>query len=555
MGMLDIFLSVIIFINLLFSGMVYFHGSRTWSIVFYALTSFFASLWSIATLILGFDNISLEILKFAALLHYVAGDLAFIAIYWFSVCNRNVRSSSYTFPLVLSGISILIDILLVTLPNLFFEFHTGSYLGNRIEFHQPGYAIFVILLSILFFAMLLNLAREYRQTNIIGRLPMRYLLYATSFGGGLGILLNLYFPWFGNFEFFTVSPILVTLFFTGISSYTLLHYRLFNIQVITTELITAVLWIFLLIQTLLAKTLNERLIDGAILALTVFFGVLLVKSVMREIDTRQKIEGLAKELRKANAELARVNQAKSDFLSIASHQLKTPLSIIKGYISMTLEGSFGALNDMVKKQLGRVYISNERLIGLVDDLLNFSRLEEGRMKYDLEEVDVRDIIASVIEEMKEHAAQKHLTVSWTPPSERIPIMVDKVKIRNVIFNLLDNAIKYTNTGTIALRISPKEKQILLEVEDSGRGMSKTELGSIFQKFKRGMEHGKEGSRSSLASGFGLGLYIARLVVLAHKGNIWATSPGEGKGSTFFVSLPVAKDTHIADRKKNDTVKQ
>lgn len=209
---------------------------------------------------------------------------------------------------------------------------------------------------------------------------------------------------------------------------------------------------------------------------------------------------------------------------------------------MALEGSFGKITKRITEQLQKVFISNERLISLVEDLLNLSRVEEGRMKYDWSEERISDIVQQIVDEVRMAAERKQLGLLWEPPQEPLIARVDLIKMHNVIFNLLDNAIKYTDKGSITVVVFQRNQFIRISITDTGRGISALQIKKLFTKFTRIME----GNASLTTSGFGLGLYVARLIVEEHGGRIWAESAGLGRGSTFVVELPL-----IAPLEKND----
>jgi len=236
--------------------------------------------------------------------------------------------------------------------------------------------------------------------------------------------------------------------------------------------------------------------------------------------------------KRAYAEVDRLSKAKSEFISIASHQLRTPLSAIKGYISMLVEGTYGKVSEKAKRPLANVYESNQRLINLVNNLLDISRLEAGRMELEPEAVQIEEVIEGVIQELKITAEQKKLELKWEKPTVPLPkVLLDKDKMRQVFLNLVQNAIKYTKEGSITIRQSVSNNKLLVVVQDTGEGMTKEDLGKLFETFSRGTI-----GVQIAAEGAGLGLYIARKFVEMHKGRVWAESEGEGKGSTFYVEL-------------------
>ena len=201
------------------------------------------------------------------------------------------------------------------------------------------------------------------------------------------------------------------------------------------------------------------------------------------IKLEKEVEKATTDLRAANVQLKKLDQAKSDFVSIASHQLRTPLTVIKGYISMMLEGSFGELGDREQDSLEKVYESNERLIRLVEDLLNISRIESGRLKYVFASLQFSDFVSKIVEELSGYATKRGLRLRLIMPKEKLPfIEIDKEKIRQVVMNLIDNSIKYTKQGTIKVQIEKKAKTIQFCVSDTGLGLRAEEKPICLRNF-------------------------------------------------------------------------
>jgi signal transduction histidine kinase len=251
------------------------------------------------------------------------------------------------------------------------------------------------------------------------------------------------------------------------------------------------------------------------------------------IKLKKEIEKATKELKQANEELKKLDEAKSDFISIASHQLRTPLTVIKGYISMILEGNFGKLEPAAKDPLEKVYESGERLIRLVENLLNISRIESGRLQFNYEVMPLEKITDSVVEELSGYANKKGLKLEYSK-EENLPSMkIDEEKIRQVVMNLIDNAIKYTKRGKILINLKKIKNNLQFCVSDNGMGIGKDDLPNLFKKFSRG-----SGTSTIHTEGTGLGLYVVREMIEAHNGKIWAESKGKGKGSKFYFEIPI-----------------
>ena len=249
-----------------------------------------------------------------------------------------------------------------------------------------------------------------------------------------------------------------------------------------------------------------------------------------------EVNKATKDLRTANEELKNLDRAKSEFISIASHQLRTPLTVIKGYGSMMLEGSFGQMPAPIEENVKKIYESNERLITLVEDLLNISRIESGKLQFNFEPCQLEDIVSSVVEELAVPASNKGLKLIWHAPTEKLPaVNIDKSKLRQVAINIIDNAIKYTPKGQIDVTLKLDGDNILFSSVDTGLGIAHDDLVNLFKKFSRG-EH-----VSILhTEGTGLGLYVGKMMIEAHHGKIWAASDGIDKGSQFYFTLPISK---------------
>lgn len=241
-------------------------------------------------------------------------------------------------------------------------------------------------------------------------------------------------------------------------------------------------------------------------------------------------------LKIANEQLKALDKARAEFISIASHQLRTPPATIKWYLGAILNGDFGILADDLKAALQRTNVTNEAQIATIDDLLNASRIERGKLEFFFEENSLEPVVDALIEQMTPLATMKKLALEYTPPKSALPkILMDKEKIRQVINNMIDNAIKYSKTGTIKVSLKQEGENLVVKVSDNGKGISSQELKTIFEKYSRGHDS------VTHATGLGLGMYVAKVIVEQHTGVIWAESEGVGKGSTFCFSLPIHSD--------------
>lgn len=404
--------------------------------------------------------------------------------------------------------------------------------------YAPVPGQFYILFFLYFFAIvisgILTTAKSaYYETNKSIRSRLIYTIIFTIFAsiGGGSVFLTTFFT--------TIPPYLLILFsiYPAISGYAILRYQLFEVKLIITQIFIFSLWIFILIRILLAESIREQIANSILLIITILLGMFLIRSVKREVSQREKIEKLATDLKKANTRLLELDKQKSEFISFATHQLRAPLTAMKGYASLILEGEFGALALGIKEAISRIFDSSKTLAIIVDDYLNVSRIELGTMKYSFEILDLKDMTMNVMAELKPNIEKSGLKFNFsTDPSnqnERFMVHADKDKLKQVIANIVDNSMKYTPKGSVDILITKKSKdrKVVLSVKDTGVGIAPEVMPKLFAKFVRAYNANKQN-----IYGTGLGLFIAKEIVTAHNGRIWAESPGEGKGSTMLIEL-------------------
>jgi signal transduction histidine kinase len=245
------------------------------------------------------------------------------------------------------------------------------------------------------------------------------------------------------------------------------------------------------------------------------------------ITLQQKVEDATRQLRHTNEKLKALDATKDEFISMASHQLRTPLTSVKGYLSMVLEGDAGKVTPAQKKLLDQAFTSSQRMVFLIADLLNVSRLKTGKFVIELAPTNLADVVEGEYLQLRETAAARGLTLEFHKPQDFPILMLDETKIRQVIMNFMDNAIYYTPSGgRIAVELEETPHSIEFRVVDNGLGVPKKEQPHLFTKFYRA-----DNARKARPDGTGLGLFMAKKVVVAQGGAIIFKSQ-EGKGSTF-----------------------
>lgn len=232
----------------------------------------------------------------------------------------------------------------------------------------------------------------------------------------------------------------------------------------------------------------------------------------------------------------RLEEMKLDFVSMAAHELRTPLTSIRGYLSLYIDENKDQLKEDQKFLLNRVDISCQQLGSLVESLLSVSRIEKGAFTVNVKPIDWNTIIKSTIEELLVRVQEKKQTFTYEEPQQKIMVVADKLRITEVLTNLLANAISYTPVqGAIRIWIELNATEVITHIQDTGEGIAEEALTHLFTKFFR-----VSGVLSQGSKGTGLGLYISKAIVEKHKGNIWVEST-VGKGSTFSFSLPLYKE--------------
>jgi signal transduction histidine kinase len=250
---------------------------------------------------------------------------------------------------------------------------------------------------------------------------------------------------------------------------------------------------------------------------------------------QQRIDEATKELRASNAQLQKLDEAKDEFVSMASHQLRTPLTSVKGYLSMVLEGDAGKISDAQQHLLSEAFTSSERMVHLINDFLNVSRLQTGKFMVDRRQIDLAKVTEQEVDSLKTTAKVRNLKLSYKKPT-RFPLLyIDEGKIRQVIMNFIDNAIYYSSEfSTITIALERVDGEVILTVHNEGMGVPESEKGHLFTKFFRATN-----ARKQRPDGTGVGLFLSKMVVTAHGGKMVFDS-AQNEGATFGFRLPIKK---------------
>ena len=525
---------------------VYFNDPKSTtnrSFFFFSIT---ATLWSIANyLYLQFSSpyVVLWLLRLHAF---------FAVFYTFSLFNLFLvfPKTKFSFPKIYKFglVPIVLIVASLTLTPFVFSKVTTFSSDGVVTGIDNGPAIFifgglVVLLVVGGFSTVIA-----RRTKT--QLSDRHKFFLVVIGGlltfALHIIFNFVFPIFlKNSDFVSLGAVFV-LPFVGFSSYSIIKHKLFNMKIIVVSLLVFILSLTTFFEIVLADNLSLIIYRSVVLILVLTFGIFLIRSVKKEVDQREHIEKLVTELEQvnnrlwvANDKLKELDRMKTEFVSIATHQLRSPLTAIKGYSSMIIEGSFGPIGEKAKGAVDVIFQSSQKLVRVIEDFLNITRIELGTMKYEQEEIDLKKMVNQIILELKPSVENKGLHLFFEPAADaEFKTKGDSGKLSQVIGNLVDNASKYTppkaadgSNGWIKVKLEKVAGRVRVVVADNGVGILAETIPKLFQKFIRAEDAGKIN-----ISGTGLGLYVARQIVEAHKGKIWAESQGKGKGSRFIVEL-------------------
>lgn len=245
------------------------------------------------------------------------------------------------------------------------------------------------------------------------------------------------------------------------------------------------------------------------------------------VTLQDRVDDATKKLKSINDKLKRMDETKDEFISMASHQLRTPLTSVKGYVSMVLDGDVGPISDQQRELLNQSFQSSQRMANLISDLLNLSRINTGKFVIELSPVDLRGVVTAELEQLREMAVDKNIKLTYDPPADFPTLMLDDGKMHQVVMNLIDNALYYTPAGgSVTVTLTETPTAVEFRVIDTGIGVPRDSERHLFTKMYRA-----ENARRARPDGTGLGLFMVKKVVIEQKGAIIFETE-EGKGSTF-----------------------
>jgi signal transduction histidine kinase len=439
-----------------------------------------------------------------------------------------------------AAILILVELFSITALNL--EYFDLAYCeaGEGVMMLNAIFGLsFIVFISAMIFGIRETRKlkeKDTRKSAALATIGIGAFLLLFSFATYLASIFNSISP-NGSFEFLVEQyGYFGMTIFIGFLSYIIVQYNAFRIKMVAATALVFGLTSLIAAQFLFVRTPGSVALTAVTLFIAICFGVLLIRSVRQEVKQREELEQVTHALEKANTRLKELDKAKSEFVSIASHQLRSPLTSIRGYVSMLLENSFGNIPEKAKVPLERINTSAKHMALAVEDYLSISRIESGNMTYEKSDFNLRDEVERIVDDMRPTALKQGLILLFRSDLKSKTIVnTDVGKTTQIAHNLINNSLKYTQKGsvTVFMHDDIKARKIFVDVSDTGLGMSQETISRLFQKFSRA-----DNANEVNSVGTGLGLFIASKMAEDMGGSITAFSEGEGEGSRFTLTLPL-----------------
>ncbi len=389
------------------------------------------------------------------------------------------------------------------------------------------YAVYVIIGILL---ALLVLAWKLKTETGEDKTRVGYVLFGLSFFTILATITNLVIPLIFHYFFASVFGPYLAIIFTGITTYAIIRHRLLRISILAPQVFTLFIGSVLLFEVIVSDDLTRLIIRSVIFIWYAALAYLLIRGVQREVR-------LVDQLSEANKHLKELMDIKTEFLHIASHQLRTPLTGLRGYLEMQANGEFDKFDQEKRHQLHKeMYNAANQLNAIVNDLLDAMELEGGSLNFKMEPVQLEEMVSEIMDQLKPNYDKKGLKLEFEKPDPALPkVEADQGYLRQVFLNMIDNAEKYTLKGGVTIMMQSLGDKVEVEVKDTGIGIDPAEKDKLFGKFVRGSR-----SQQVHTDGSGLGLFIIKKIVTEHGGEVFLESEGINKGTTMRVVLPIAQ---------------
>ena len=330
-----------------------------------------------------------------------------------------------------------------------------------------------------------------------------------------------------EFGFFSIEQygLFGMVFFMAVLTYLIVEYHIFNVGLIASQALVIALVVLIGSQYTFVATDTQRLLTGITLALTGAIGIVLMRSVRREIRQRKQMEALAKDLDASNKQ-------QIILIHFITHQIKGFLTKSRNIFAMVREGDLGPVPEAMKPMVEEGFRSDTKGVSTIQEILNAANIKSGKVTYTMSDIDLKMLIEEISGDLRPAADSKGLALTLELGADPVVVKGDRTQLTNALKNLIDNSIKYTLKGSVTVSLSKTDGKIRFEINDTGVGISKEDMARLFTEGGHGTNSTKVNVEST-----GFGLYIVKNIIEAHHGKVWAESEGEGKGSKFVAELP------------------
>ncbi len=516
-------------VSLLLALFVFVKNRKNISARLLLMLSIFFSLWSYFDLIIWTTTDGSKIMFTWAYLGVIYMLIYVSAVYLFysflNGCDISLNKK------LIFGM-LLLPVIILSMTN----FHLSGFDVPNCEsteaklytdyYYIVGFLLLFWILGVSFFRYRKAIKREEKRKILLFTIGIGFFLLSFSISSYWASL-------FDNFEWEQYGLFGMPV-FIGFLAYLIVKFKAFDIKLIGAQALVVTQFLLIAAMLTVVTSMMNYILVSITLIITLVAGWILIRSVKAEVERKEELQKLSNSLAVANDRLRELDMAKSEFISIASHQLRTPLTAIKGYVSLILEGSYGKVPVAIQDVLDKLYTINSRLVQLVEDLLNISRIEAGRIQYAFAPTQLEPLVAELVDMFALAAKNKKLSLKIHLPKVGLPkLTLDAGKIKEVVSNLIDNALKYTKEGGVTVSVEGDDRVARIIVSDTGIGIHPEDKNKLFEKFSRSNETTK-----MVVSGTGLGLFVGKNFVEAHGGHIHVESDGPGKGARFIIELPL-----------------
>jgi len=514
--------------NLILAGIILAQDLRNRTNIIFSLLCATAAAWGFGTGFFLMTPLSQTFwFDFVARFNYFAGgSISTIFLYLALIFDAEKKPSLRTTLLLFSPTVLFFYLYFFT--NVIVSGEIVSNTGIRGFTYGPFHYVFDLHTWGYFGIAFIVLVNKYRRFSGQVRHHVLLITVATYITFAVAAVVNIILPHvFLVFDYIWVGPASL-IFWLSVMTYAVARHQLFNVRSIATEALISFLWLALLFRIIFAQDESEFFTNTGFFVTVLVLGVFFIRSVIKEVEQKEQIE-------KQDKELAIIHTNQEALLNFISHEIKGYFAKIEAAFAGIKEGDYGEIPPQMKTMAENGFKDVRVGTAMVVSILDASNLKKGAVSYKKGVFDLANTARKIVEEMRPLAEGKGLVLTLTlPPEGRLEVMGDESMIgKHVIRNIIDNAVRYTPTGSIKVEVSNADTFARIVIEDSGIGITPRDKEHLFTEGGHGTESIKVNVHST-----GYGLYIAKQVVEAHGGTIHAVSEGSGKGSRFIVELPV-----------------